>query len=179
MGTIQGYLGGAISNTNRVSCGITMPAGQMPTKITGFTGTLYAANGLGDKKITITLCDSAGNNAYTVATLASNGNLIMVLGNNSPTYSQPAVSCPGLAGKAVYIQIRGLNNINTNSTSGKAITLQTASAYTAVTAGNVIKATDRSQTGTSTTAGNVMTDSHFSSGTKIEASTFNSQVLGI
>ena len=52
-------------------------------------------------------------------------------------------------------------------------------AYTAVTAGNKILATDRSQTGTTTTAGTVMQDSHFTAGTKIEASTFNSQVLGL
>ena len=51
--------------------------------------------------------------------------------------------------------------------------------YTRVTAGNKIMAADRSQTGTSTTAGNVIKDSHFSAGTKAEASTFNSQVLGL
>ena len=50
--------------------------------------------------------------------------------------------------------------------------------YTLVTAGNKIKATDRSQTGTSTTAGAVISDSHFSAGTKAQASTFNSKVLG-
>lgn len=38
---------------------------------------------------------------------------------------------------------------------------------------DVIKYTDRSKTGTSTTQYAVMKDSHFSSGTKIEASTFN------
>ena len=52
-------------------------------------------------------------------------------------------------------------------------------AYTAVTAGNKILATDRSQTGTTTTQGAVMSDSHFTAGTLIEASTFNSQVLGL
>ena len=49
--------------------------------------------------------------------------------------------------------------------------------YTKVTAGNYIKATDRSQTGTSTTAGTALSDSHFSSGESASASTFNSRVL--
>ena len=177
----QGYLGAQITNSNRVSCGMTLSSGEYPTKITGFTGTLYAANGLGDGKITITLCDSAGGNAYTVASLASSGTTIMVLGTNSPTYSQPAVACRNLAGKAIYMEVRGLNYIQTNSTSGKAITIETstAPAYTAVSAGNKIMAADRSQTGTTTKAGDVISDSHFSSGTSAAASTFNSQVLGL
>ena len=59
------------------------------------------------------------------------------------------------------------------------LTVEFGASYTAVTAGNKILATDRSQTGTTTTAGTVMQDSHFTAGTKIEASTFNSQVLGL
>lgn len=51
--------------------------------------------------------------------------------------------------------------------------------YTAVTKGNKIKATDRSQTGTSTTAGNKISDSHFTAGTIIKASDFNDKVLGL
>lgn len=72
-----------------------------------------------------------------------------------------------------------------NNTSGQyaeytaTLTMEYTNPYTPVTAGNKILATDRSQTGTTTTVGSVMTDSHFSSGTKIEASTFNSQVLGL
>lgn len=49
--------------------------------------------------------------------------------------------------------------------------------YTQVTAGNYIKATDRSQTGTATTAGSTLSDSHFSNGESAAASTFNSRVL--
>ena len=52
------------------------------------------------------------------------------------------------------------------------------SGYTNVTAGNKIKATDRSQTGTTTTAGAIIQDSHFTAGTKAQASTFNTKVLG-
>ena len=43
-----------------------------------------------------------------------------------------------------------------------------------VVAGNVILRTDRSKTGTSTTTKAIMTDTHFSAGTKITASAFNS-----
>ena len=42
-----------------------------------------------------------------------------------------------------------------------------------VVAGDKIYSYDRSKTGTSTSSNSVMTDSNFSSGTKIEASTFN------
>ena len=49
--------------------------------------------------------------------------------------------------------------------------------YTQVTKGNKIKATDRSQTGTTTTKGAVIKDSHFSKGDSAKASTFNSRVL--
>lgn len=51
--------------------------------------------------------------------------------------------------------------------------------YTAVKAGDKIKATDRSQTGQTTTPGNRITDSHFSAGTSAKASTFNDKVLGL
>jgi len=51
--------------------------------------------------------------------------------------------------------------------------------YTAVTKGNIIKATDRSQTGKSTTAGSVISDTHFSAGAAATASSFNDKVLGL
>jgi len=50
---------------------------------------------------------------------------------------------------------------------------------TAVVAGNKCGIADINQTGTSITAGTKMSNSNFSSGTKIQASTFNSQVLGL
>ena len=59
------------------------------------------------------------------------------------------------------------------------VTANFARTMTAVVAGNKIVVADRSQTGTSTTQNAVMTDSHFTAGTKIEASTFNSRVLGL
>lgn len=49
--------------------------------------------------------------------------------------------------------------------------------YTRVSTGNKIKATDRSQTGTATTVGNVISDSHFTAGESALASTFNDRVL--
>ena len=49
--------------------------------------------------------------------------------------------------------------------------------YTKVVAGNYILATDRSQTGTATTAGTTLSNTHFSSGESADASTFNSRVL--
>ena len=76
------------------------------------------------------------------------------------------------------LSINGSNQF-TMPAQNVSVTANWSRTYTAVTAGEKIMATDRSQTGTSTTAGNVMSDSHFTSGTKIEASTFNSQVLGL
>lgn len=58
------------------------------------------------------------------------------------------------------------------------LTVEFGASYTPVTAGNKILASDINQTGTSISAGTIMTNTHFTAGTKIEASTFNSQVLG-
>lgn len=179
MGTRSGYLQtGAISNSNRVKVGITFPSGEFPVKITNFSGTLRAR---GDGNITVQLCDKNGNNAYTMATIASNGNLVMVLGSGSPTYSAAAVRCTGLAGKDLYIQVRGFSYASSNITSGQQLTVETSDKfYTAVTKGNKIMATDFTQTGGSATAGTTkLSNSNFSSGTKAEASTFNSKVLGL
>ena len=76
------------------------------------------------------------------------------------------------------LSINGSNQF-TMPAQNVSVTANWAKTMTAVTAGNKILATDRSQTGTTTTAGTVMQDSHFTAGTKIEASTFNSQVLGL
>ena len=73
--------------------------------------------------------------------------------------------------------------VNTNgyvTSSSFTITVEYSASYTAVTAGNKIKATDYTQTGASVSAGDVIKiQSTFSSGTKAQASTFNSQVLGL
>ena len=178
MGSRSGYLQtGAISNSNRVKVGITFPSGEFPVKITNFSGTLRVS---GSGNITVQLCDKDGNNAYTMATIPSNGSLVMVLGANSPTYSASPVRCLGLAGKDLYIQVRGFTTTGSNITSGQQLTVETSDKfYTAVKKGDFIKATDFTQTGGSATVGNKISNSNFSSGTKAEASTFNSKVLGL
>lgn len=75
-------------------------------------------------------------------------------------------------------QIRLQNGTSFQMTVDITITVTTEASYTPVTQGNVIKATDRSQTGTSTTAGDVISDTHFSAGTIMTASDFNSVILG-
>ena len=59
------------------------------------------------------------------------------------------------------------------------VTITTAYKYTAVVAGNLIKKTDLSQAATPDDATYIKYRTKFSTGTKCEASTFNSQVLGI
>ena len=76
-------------------------------------------------------------------------------------------------------QIRLQNGTSFQMTVDITITVTTRTRYTAVTSGNKILATDRSQTGTATSAGSVISDSHFSSGTKITASDFNRVILGL
>lgn len=126
MATKSGYLqnGQIVNNTvNRI--GIALDSGEFPVRITNSSGTLYASNGLGDKKIYVQLCESDGSNAYTMATL-DGSSLVMVLGNNSPTYSASPVRCYNLAGKSIYIKISGLNYIQQNYTSGTSITIETS-----------------------------------------------------
>lgn len=69
------------------------------------------------------------------------------------------------------------NNQFTMPSGNVTVTAYFRANYTNVTAGNYIKATDRSQTGTPTTAGSTLSDSHFSNGESAAASTFNSRVL--
>jgi len=76
------------------------------------------------------------------------------------------------------LSINGSNQF-TMPAQNVSVTANWAKTIVAVVAGNKILATDRSQKDISTTAGDVMRDSHFTAGTKIEASTFNSQVLGL
>lgn len=119
----------------------------------------------------IQLCDSAGNNAVTIFTksiAASNS----WYGTNTQT-----VDISGLKGKKLYGKV---TPVTTSGTAGVIIREQlkieitTSPGGTKVTAGNKILATDRSQTGTATTQYAVMKDSHFTAGTKITASAFNS-----
>ena len=69
------------------------------------------------------------------------------------------------------------NNQFTMPSGNVTVTAYFRANYTKVTAGNYINATDRSQTGTPTTAGSQLSDAHFSSGESAAASTFNSRVL--
>ena len=116
--------------------------------------------------------------SVTTATATANVNASGYLKNFSGSQKNITVYlCDENGSNAVNIFSRAIGGGNTvtDDTSSKSVNLD----YTAVVSGNKILATDRSQTGTSTTAGNVMTDSHFTAGTKIQASTFNSQVLGL
>jgi len=71
------------------------------------------------------------------------------------------------------------NTTDENKSVGIGIEFETEDVpYTSVKTGNKIMATDRSQTGTVTTKGAVMSDSHFTAGTLITASAFNTKVLG-
>ena len=80
-----------------------------------------------------------------------------------------------------YFSISPLRTITNNQftmpSGNVTVTAYFRANYTNVTAGNYIKATDRSQTGTPTTAGSTLSDSHFSNGESAAASTFNSRVL--
>lgn len=79
----------------------------------------------------------------------------------------------------------GTSSVKVRNNSGSAIetsvtlTFNTTNNYTAVTKGNKILVADRSQTGTTTTQGAIIKDSHFTSGTIATASAFNSSVLGL
>ena len=126
MATTSGYLqGGQVVNNTPNKIGIALASGEFPVKITNASGTLYASNGLGDKKIYVQLCESDGSNAYTMATL-DGSSLVMVLGSNSPTYSASPVRCYNLAGKTIYLRIVGINYIQQNYTSGTSITIETS-----------------------------------------------------
>ena len=124
----------------------------------------------------LVLCDSNGNNEVTLFSKTMDPNT-----SDRSSVIKSNVDVSALKGKRVYAKVVPLSQsggsgvvINTRySTDG----LQISIVFN-VTKGEIIKASDLSQTGTSVTAGTVMKDSHFSSGTKITASAFNSTVLG-
>lgn len=82
----------------------------------------------------------------------------------------------GYPGEAV-LKVR--NNTGVYSTVTITLTVEYTNPYTAVTQGSKIKTSDINQTGASVTAGTKIQNSNFSAGTKAEASTFNSRVLGL
>ena len=127
------------------------------------------------KNITLYLCDSAGNNAVNVFSRAiSGGNTV-----TSDTTSK-SVNLSGLSGKKLYGKVVSDGNNSIKVLNYFQFSLKyTYTAMTAVVQGDSCVVADRSQTGTTTTQGAAMSDTHFSAGTKIEASTFNSDVLGL
>lgn len=86
-----------------------------------------------------------------------------------------------LAGKTLYARFEIVSKTGDTypQLNNRLMPIELQSPYTSVTQGSEIKKEAINQTGASVTAGTVMTNSKFSSGTKIEASTFNSQVLGL
>ena len=91
-------------------------------------------------------------------------------------YNDPTeVILDGNTGCRIYLK----NDTSQYITATVTITFEYTVPYTAVVQGDKILATDRSQTGTTTTQGAVMTDTHFTAGTKITATDFNTTVLGL
>ena len=98
------------------------------------------------------------------------------------------VSKPGMAGQKLYFCIydydkcdkytRAIQNVSIDVTTYYPDS-PTPPSYTRVNAGDKIVVANRSQTGTTTTQGAVISDTHFSAGDSAAASTFNSRVLGI
>jgi len=125
----------------------------------------------GSRTSTFYLCDANGNNRVKILELTLAG------GEAQKSFNQSwyPVNFQALAGKTLY-GIFVSDNPNKAGVSYK-------NAYhfsidysigSPVTAGNIIKATDRSQLGIATSAGNVISDSHFSANTIATASGFNS-----
>lgn len=91
-----------------------------------------------------------------------------------------SVNLSSLANKQLYARFEWVSGYGENmSMNGNYLPIEIKDPYTAVTSGNKCVTGDINQTGASVSAGTVMSNSHFSAGTKIEASTFNSQVLGL
>ena len=123
----------------------------------------------------LVLCDSNGNNEVTLFSKTMDPNT-----SDRTSITKVNVDISALKGKRIYAKVVPLSQsggsgviINTRyDTDGLQISI-----VFRVRTGEIIRASDRSQTGTSTTVGAIMKDSHFSSGTKITASSFNSTVL--
>lgn len=177
---VSGTIASTIAVGTPFSLGITMGANEYPMQITEVGSGSITVGGSGSSVTShLYFCDSAGNNAYQIFQVTGVTNTMLSSTYSASTYNKSVDGCTGLKGKALYLKITGGNLLNAGC-AGKSIKIKTTGTfYTAVEAGNKILATDRSQTGTTTTAGTVMSDTHFTAGTKIEASTFNSQVLGL
>lgn len=158
------------------SSAITLPSNIKDTVTVKATcnnsGWLFNSSPANECSSKIVLCDSAGNHAVTIFTKTMAGGTT----DRSSVFTK-SVNISGLKGKRVYgkvVPVTAAGSAGVTINTQLKIQITTEPAGTPVTSGNVIKATDRSQTGTATTQGAVMTDSHFSAGTAIKASTFNS-----
>lgn len=123
-------------------------------------------------KSKVVLCDSAGNNAVEILVKE-----LAASGTDRTSEFTKTIDISGLKGKRIYgkvVAVTAAGSAGVTINTQLKIELTTTPAGDKVTAGNKILATDRSQTGTATTQGAVMTDSHFSAGTVITASAFNS-----
>ena len=191
--------GSAINPSTTVTTGITLPSGAYPTAIQFIPASAITVSGRrtatmsSEGIIMLSVAPTSSSTNYsartgklaTVSRGAANTNWSSSISAGTYNFTNvnpgsPFIGNTAYAGCTIYIVIQrigtGFNGGTFSIPAGKLV-VTTTSKYTGVTAGNVIKATDRSQTGTTTTANTVMTDSHFSAGTKIEASTFNTQVL--
>ena len=176
------YAGSSASSgytfNNPRSLGLTLATGERPKGAVSISGGAWYL-GYGNTGTTYTynvyLCDSAGNNGALIGTISIKGQQTINVVSLSASVDQAS-----LKAKALYIKITGSNADQLKFMNTMTIIVNTVSdapAYTKVVSGNKIKATDRSQTGTPTTQGAKIQDSHFSAGTKAEASTFNEKVL--
>lgn len=182
--TVSGkvWIGSGGQSTENTVYGVQDDAITLPPKTTTATfkanvntsGYLknYSAS---QKNITLYLCDSSGNNAVNVFSRAISGG-----GTVTSDTTSKSVNLSGLAGKKLYGKVvsDGNNSIKVHNYFAFSLTY-TYTVMTAVVQGDSCVVADRSQTGTTTTQGASMSDSHFSAGTEIKASTFNSNVLGL
>lgn len=138
---------------------------------------IYKSGTSESTQVTFWLCDSSGGNSVSICSISVTAGSPIKSGSVPSSKSDQSHNLSGLAGKALYVKFTTTAGAGFQMTENMPISIK--SPYTAVTAGNSCVVADINQTGTSITAGTVMSNSKFSSGTKIEASTFNSQVLGL
>ena len=174
MATKTGTITALQSSVKTISC--TMDSNEFPRTIKLSANLTLSNSSTSSGTVYVYLTDSSKSVTCQFASLTISAKGTVALSSNS-TYT--INSGTSLKGKALYIVLGysgvAAGNITVNGVPVN-VTITTA---VGVKAGDTIYATDRSQIGTSTTAGNSLTDSHFSSGTSASASTFNSQVLGI
>ena len=144
-------------------CGVTRGAGWMqfnldyPAFPSGTTPTRYKVD---STNTNVGLREETGSSNRQFATWYDNPSEIILNGNT---------------GCRIYLK----NDTSQYISATVTITFEYVIPYTAVSSGNKIKKEDINQTGKSFAAGSKIQDSHFSPGTKITASDFNTKVLGL